>query len=116
MALHVIPLSNTDTQHIFSVSVEVDGRILRLMLHIWYNTEADFWKMDVIDGVTKEYLIANAPLVTGEYPAGDLMRQFRYLGLGSVVIVPVSDETKSDRPQSYDLGSNFQLLWGDTGG
>ena len=67
MSWHVIPLDTTPDQEFF-VSVDVGGRNVYLLLHLRYNTEGRFWKMDVSDGTTREMLISGVPLVTGLAP------------------------------------------------
>lgn len=112
MSWHVIPLDTTPDQEFF-VSVEAGGRNVYLLLHLRYNTEGRFWKMDVSDGSTREMFISGVPLVTGMSPSADLMKQFRHLGIGSAVIVPNTDATENDIPGLFDLGSDFLLVWGD---
>lgn len=111
MAWHEIPLDTTPNQE-FRVTIGVEDNNIPLIIHLSYNTEGDFWHMDISDGSTSEMLIANVPLVTGEYPAADLLRQFQYLGLGTAVILPITDKTLSDRPGLADLGADFVLVWG----
>lgn len=112
MSWHVIPLDTTPDQEFF-VSVEAGGRNVYLLLHLRYNTEGRFWKMDVSDGTTREMLISGAPLLTGGYPSADLMKQFRHLGIGSAVVVANTDAADHDIPGLFDLGSDFLLVWGD---
>lgn len=115
MAWHVIPLDTTPDQE-FDVSVDVGGENIYLLLHLRFNTEGQFWKMDVSDGKTRKMLISGVPLVTGEYPSADLMRQFQHLGIGSAVIVQNSDLTEENIPGLFDLGTDFLLLWGEIDG
>ncbi len=112
MAWHEIPLDTTPDQE-FNVSVDVNGKNVYLRLHLRYNTEGEFWKMDVSDGRTWEMLIAGVPLLTGEYPSADLMKQFKHLGLGTALIVRNTDAVEHDIPDLTDLGSDFLLIWGD---
>ena len=112
MSWHVIPLDTTPDQQ-FSVTVDVGGVNIPLILHIRYNTEGEFWRMDVTNGKTQKMLISNLPLVTGEYPAANLLRQHGYLGIGSCVMVKNTDMTEAEIPGLFDLGSDFLLLWGE---
>jgi len=111
MAWHEIPLDSAPDQE-FRVTVGVNDENIPLVIRLRYNTEGAFWHMDITDGNTSEMLISNVPLVTGEYPAADLLRQFQYLGLGTAVILPMTDKTASDRPGRFDLGTDFVLVWG----
>lgn len=115
MAWHVIPLDTTPDQE-FYVSVDVNGRNVYLYLHIRYNTEGNFWKMDVSDGTTREMLISGVPLVTGLRPSADLMKQFHHFGIGSALIVPNTNASEYDIPGFFDLGTDFLLVWGDRDG
>lgn len=111
MAWHEIPLDTAPDQE-FRVTVGVADDNIPLVIRLRYNTEGDFWHMDVSNDSTSEMLIANVPLVTGEYPAADLLRQFQHLGLGAAVILPITDKTLGDRPGLSDLGTDFVLIWG----
>lgn len=111
MSYHVIQLDTTPDQE-FHITVEVDGENIPLIMHLRYNTEGLFWRMDISDGRTGELLICGLPLVTGDYPAADLMRQFQHMGIGSALIVPVTDKTAGNIPGIHDLGTDFVLLWG----
>lgn len=111
LSWHVIPLDTTPDQK-FGVTVDVDGTNIPLILHLRYNTEGEFWHLDVTDGKTQKMLISNLPLVTGGYPAADLLRQQQYYGIGSALIVKNTDITSADIPGLFDLGTDFVLLWG----
>lgn len=111
MAWHEIPLDTYPDQE-FSITVEVNDMNIPLIMRLRYNTEGDFWHMDVSDGVTGEMLISNIPLVTGEYPAADILRQFEHIGIGQAVVLAVTDNTAGEIPGLSDLGTDFVLLWG----
>lgn len=106
-----IPLQPIPDQE-FSVNVTVDGKNIPLLLHLRFNTEGEFWHMDIMDGRSGAMLISNQPLVTGAYPAADRLAQFRYMGLGSVLILKNTKETAADIPGLDDLGTDFLLIWG----
>ena len=112
MGWHTIPLDTTPDQQ-FSVTVDVGGKNVPLILHFRYNTEGDFWHMDVTDARSQKMLISNLPIVTGQYPAADLLRQHQYLGIGSALVVKNTETTEADTPGLFDLGTDFLLLWGD---
>ena len=115
MGYHFIPISPRPDQ-LFNVSVEVDESILNLDIRLHYNFAGRFWKMDVFDGLTKECMISNQPMLVGCLPAQNILRQFTYMGLGSAMIVPVVNKTDSDSPVGGDLGAEFNLVWGDYDG
>ena len=38
--------------------------------------------------------------------------KFQHLGLGTAIILPMTDKALSDRPGLSDLGTDFVLVWG----
>lgn len=112
MAWHEIPLDTTPDQEIH-ITVEANKENIPLILRIRFNTEGEFWHMAVSNGTTGDMLISNVPLVTGEYPAANLLRQFEHLGIGAAMIVKVTEQTEKDIPGITDLGTDFVLAWGD---
>jgi hypothetical protein len=115
MSYVTIPLDNSPDQT-FSVTVPIDGANRALLIRLRYNLVADYWFMSVSDQNTGELIIDGIPLVTGQYPAADLFRQYAYLGLGSAAIVPAAEFLSLDYPDDSDgsLGRDFVLSWGDT--
>lgn len=111
MALYEIPLDTTPDQQ-FRITVDINGENVPLVMRLRYNTEGDFWHMDISDGITGEMRLSNVPLLTGQYPAANIMRQFKYMGLGDAVIVKTTDGAESDSPDFYNLGTDFVLVWG----
>ena len=109
---NIVPL-DTYPNNIIHVTVKAQNNVHRqLILHLRYNTEGGFWRMDISDN-RNNMLISGAPLVTGEYPAANILRQFDYLGIGSAVILQVTDETDKDIPGLTNLGTDFVFVWGD---
>jgi hypothetical protein len=86
-----------------------------LTFSISYNEPGGYWFMAVSDAKTKTLLLDAVPLVTGQYPAADLLGQYEYLGIGSAVIVPTSS-LANDIPDDTNLGTDYVLVWGDTVG
>lgn len=113
MAMHTVPLSPLYDQ-VFDVAVEVDGHILSFIGRIRYNDQFHYWSMDISDGITGKMFISSMPLVTGEKPHRNILKQFKYLGIGSVIIERVVNDEDSDYPIGSDLGSDFLLTWGDS--
>lgn len=111
MAWYEIELDTTPDQE-FTVAVEVGEEVVNLIIRLRYNTEGDFWHMDISDGNTLEMLISNAPLLTGEFPSGDLLKQFEYVGIGQAAILKVTDGAKGDFPNLENLGTDYVLVWG----
>ena len=110
MALQIVPLSSS--QQSVTAQLQVDGASLTLTLSIHWSVMAGYWVMLVLDS-QGNLLIDSIPLVTGWYPAANLLAQYGYLHIGSAYVLNlgVSD---SDYPGISDLGTGFILVWGDT--
>lgn len=112
MAWREIPLDAHPNQE-FNITVDAgDGNNVPLIMHIRYNTEGEFWRMDISDGKTGTMLVSGVPLVTGGRPSANIMKQFEHLGIGGAVILAMTDKTLRDYPSISDLGTDFVLLWG----
>jgi hypothetical protein len=106
----VIPLTS-DPNQTMDVSIPVDGKNLNLTLGVTYNGYGNYWCLTISkDGIV---LIDGLPLLCSSYPAGDLLGQYRYLGLGSAYLIK-NGSVLDDAPNASNLGSSFQLVWGDT--
>lgn len=139
MSLQLVPVSSQPRQQ-FTAALAVDGKPLSLNLVISYNEMSGIWMM-AISNVNNELLVDSVPLVTGGYPAANLLQQQRYLAIGSAYIINVANTNGSgasvgnsygqggygqgpygggfgfngvDYPDETNLGSSFLLFWGDT--
>jgi hypothetical protein len=72
---------------------------------------AGYWVMTVAD-VNGDVLADSVPLVTGWYPAANLLGQQEYLQIGEAFILN-DGNSQADYPLVNDLGLNFSLLWDD---
>lgn len=106
-----VPLDGTHNVRL-RITVPLESKNVPLMLHLRYNTEGSFWRMDVYDGLSGAALASGVPLVTGVYPGHDLLAPLEYLGIGSAFIAPLSDALAVDFPDDKTLGSDFVLAWG----
>lgn len=107
----VVPLTNLPNQTLL-VSVNVDGAAVTYRLNLHYNEMANYWVLAIADsgGVL---LLDAVPLITGEAPAGNLLAQYAYLGLGGITIINAGG-VEQDYPDNTDLGTDFQLIWYDS--
>ena len=119
MSLQVIPLTTSPNQSL-TVQLTVDGSPLTLNITVEYDQMAGYWILGISD-VNNNLLIDSVPMITGSYPAGNLLEQQRYLGIGSWYVVNVSnlipDSVNSggvDYPDNTNLGTDFQLWVDDT--
>ena len=113
MAWNVVPLETYPDQVIHVTVPAQNKQNVQLILHLRYNTEGGFWRMDISDS-QDNMLVSGAPLLTGEYPAANILQQFDYLGIGSAIILNMTEATDADIPGLSDLGTDFVLIWGDS--
>ena len=108
--LKIIPLT-TDPNQNLTCTIPINGKNITLSLNIRYNGISGYWTMSV----TKKgaLIIDSLPLITGQYPAADILGQYQYLGIGSAVVVPTGT-LKTENPDDTNLGADFVLMWGDT--
>lgn len=112
MSNQIVPLTNSPNQN-FQVTLNVNNAILKLQLGISYNEFGQYWIMQIADN-NGNILLADVPLITGTYPAANILGQYEYLQIGSAYMLNISNgTTANDFPNDSDLGSDFILLWGD---
>lgn len=112
MAIQVIPLT-TDPNQTFQTTVSVDNQNITLSLTIRYNEMAGYWVMTITDPTTNIILLDSIPLITGSYPAANVLGQYAYLGIGSAYVVKAG-AVNMDYPDDTNLGTDFLLVWSDT--
>lgn len=108
MAYYQIPLTSNPNQT-FTSTIPIDGKAIKFNFFLRYNTEAEYWVLDVYDSKNNS-LIVSLNLVCGL----NLLEQYSYLKIGSAYLVKVDNSSTEDSPTEYNLGENFVLLWGDT--
>jgi hypothetical protein len=111
--MYIIPLT-TEPNQTFNCTIPIDGENRRLSFELRYNTIAEYWSLTVIDGVTRDTLIASIPLMRGEFPAANLLEQYSYMKIGSAVIVHHGKLPPDTNPNAENLDAEFYLVWGDT--
>ena len=110
MANQIVPLTQAPNQA-FTVQLTVDDQPLTLNLLLSYSAMAGWWTVQVSDAQGNA-LLSSVPLVTGDYPASNMLAQYGYLAIGSAYLLNTGNST-DDYPGPNDLAS-FSLLWGDT--
>lgn len=113
MGYKVVPLI-PGTNQSFKCTLPIDSKNITLGFTFTYNGIGEYWFMSIADTKTNTLLLDAIPLVTGLFPAADLLGQYAYLGIGSVAVVPVSRLAASEIPDKTNLGSDFVLVWTDT--
>lgn len=107
----IIPLNNSPNQSL-SVALTVDGNILRLQLEIGFSEMAQYWLMTILD-TGGNLILSSIPMITGDWPAANLLAQYGYLRIGSAYIINAG-QVAADYPDASSLGTDFVLLWDDT--
>jgi hypothetical protein len=107
----VVPLTNAPNQT-FQILLAINNTQVRLNLSISYNEMANYWVMDVSDN-NGNILLVGVPLITGSWPAANVLDQYQYLNIGSAYVINVSNSDVNDYPNATDLGTDFILVWGD---
>jgi hypothetical protein len=112
MATVVIPLTS-DPNQTFKAKVPIGGNNVSLSYEVRYSEVPGYWLMNIFkDGAP---LIAAIPLIPGDWPAGNILGQYKYLGIGNAYIAPVDKRPKEEWPGADTLGSGWLLIWSDEG-
>jgi hypothetical protein len=107
----VLPLTS-DPDQSFAISLFVDGATLTLQLRVRYCEVGAVWLMTISDA-SGNLLLDSIPLVTGVWPAANILGQYAYLGIGSTYVLNASG-VASDNPGATNLGTDFIVVWDDT--
>lgn len=107
----VIPIDSSANQK-FQVSLSVDGKVLQLNLAVRFAEMAQYWLLDILDS-NNNLILSSIPLITGDWPAANILAQYAYLKIGSAYVVNAG-QAAIDYPAANDLGGAFVLVWSDT--
>lgn len=107
----IIPLTNQSNQSL-TVALSVDNAVLTLQLVVRYAELIGYWLMSISDS-NGNLLLDSIPLVTGAWPAANLLGQYRSLQIGSAYVLNASG-VAMDSPDATNLGTDFIVLWSDT--
>lgn len=110
MSNQIIPLTSNPNQT-FTTQLTVDGAALTLQMALAYDEMAGWWNLSVSSSAGAQ-LLASVPLITGWYPAANLLAQYGYLAIGSAFLLNTGGAA-TDYPGQGNL-AQFSLLWGDT--
>lgn len=106
----IIPLTNSPNQTL-TVALNVNGNVLRIGLFITYSEMAQYWLMSVLDS-QGTILLSSIPMITGSWPASNLLSQHGYMNIGSAYLINLG-QVANDYPNANELGNGFLLLWDD---
>lgn len=104
----IVSITNAPNQTL-AVGLNVNGSVLRLTLGMTFSEMAQMWLMSISDS-SGNLLLSSIPMVTGSWPAANLLSQHGYLNIGSAYIINLG-QTANDYPGANDWTSNFLLLW-----
>lgn len=107
----VVPIASGTNQTV-TCTLPVDSGNITLNFSFTWNDPGGYWWMSITDS-SNNLLLDAVPVITGQYPAANILRQYAYLGIGSAYLVPTSSNLP-DNPNFTELGSDFVLVWGDT--
>lgn len=110
MADQLVPLTQAPNQT-FTVQLSVDGDPLTLNLQLSFSVMSGWWQLQIAN-VQNKVLIASVPLITGFYPASNILAQYAYLQIGSAYVLNTGN-ANTDSPSATNL-PQFSLVWGDT--
>ena len=106
----VISLTSNPNQTLV-ISPIVDGNTISLQLNVRYYEMCGYWVMLIRD-VNNVLLLDSIPLLTGSYPAANILAPYAYLAIGSCYLI--NQGSANDTPASNELGSLFTMVWSDT--
>lgn len=109
MSYQIVPLQSAPNQT-FTVQLLVNAQPLTLNISLSFSEMAGYWQM-VVSDVNGSQLLACVPLITGWWPAANLLEQYQYLNIGSAFLLNTGNASV-DYPDAGSLGL-FSLLWGD---
>lgn len=95
----------------FKVTLNVNGGILNLALALNYNGMAGYWMLTVFDALGN-LLLSNIPMLTGTWPAANMLQPYGYLRIGSAFLINISGDP-GDYAGPANLGRDYQLIWDD---
>lgn len=113
MPSQIVPLS-TSPNVAQTVTLDIDASPITLNLITRFSTMAGYWVLTILDQFNN-LLLDSIPMITGSYPAGNILGQYGYLEIGSAFVINQSGVAQ-DYPDSTNLGTDFVLVWSDTPG
>lgn len=119
----VMPLIAGQNQS-FSVTLPVDSGNIALTFQFTWNGQGEFWWMSITQaGIL---LLDGIPVVAGNYPGANILRQYAYLQIGSAYLIanggglpenPTFTTLGTQTPSSTSAPeSTYQLIWTDNVG
>lgn len=108
--LQALQISNIPNQT-QSVTLSIDNTLVTVQLLLRFNLMAGYWTLTIMDS-NGNLIIDSVPLLTGVYPAANLLVQQQYLNIGAWYVVNVSGTTAQDYPVYLKSRTGFSDLGG----
>jgi len=108
-----VPLDTRPNQS-FQITLAVDAGSVTLNCYLYFNEMAQCWVIDIFN-LNGDPVLLSTPLLTGIWPAANLLCQQGYLQIGSAFILNlVNIPTDQDYPDNRNLGTEYIMIWSDT--
>ena len=72
----------------------------------------EYWTMSITDDQTGAVMVDSVPLLSGVYPAANILEQVAYLKIGSAAIIRTNPDLWNENPDEFTLGNGFSLIYG----
>src|SRR5579883_2697483 len=108
MSAQLVPVTAAPNQAL-TVSLAVNGSSITLNLGLAYNRISGCWMMSIADQ-SGNPLLSSIPLLTGDWPAANILGPYEYLEIGSAFVINQSGGP-FDWPNDSTLGQSFFLIW-----
>ncbi len=109
--LQQIPVTSMQNQS-FQTTIVVNGQNVTLGIVLRFNEVAGYWVMTLSNPANNTLILDSIPLFADIYPAGNILGQYEYLGIGEWFLINVSGTTV-DLPNINNLGTAYLLLVGN---
>ena len=104
----VIPLTNAPNQQL-QVTLQINGGTLTLNLIVSWNQVGLFWVMQILDQ-NFNALLSDIPLLTGFWPAANILEPFDYMGIGGATVINQGGDGDWPDVNGWGTGS-YILIW-----
>jgi hypothetical protein len=106
----LLPLTNQPNQS-FQVTIPLDDSNVVLDFVLYWNSIANYWQMTIKDALTNLELLNGLPLLYGQDPLQNVLKQWEYLKIGAAYLIPLAKDAP-DSPGISDWGVNYVMVWG----
>lgn len=111
MPAQILPLTSQPNQ-ILLATLAINGGTTTIGIRQYWNRIGGFWVMDIYNSNGLP-LVSSVPLLTGDWPAANVMAPYEWLNIGAWFIINQGNGEQADWPNSSNLGINFLLLIDD---